>query len=176
MRADRTCAGAAVLAVFCVPLAVSALAYPPIPPPNLITVSKDTNMTYRASGTFEVKLTPQANDSSGDTSLGRMLIDKQFDGDLKAISKGQMLSAMTAVKGSAGYGAIVVDFSSAIEGCFEPPEAVAAEHRQLGKPRGTDTPAYMVLRDKYRRELYRADPVELGGARHGRAEESGPHP
>ncbi|MGH7494882.1 MAG: DUF3224 domain-containing protein [bacterium] len=63
-------------------------------------------MTYRASGTFEVKLTPQTNDSSGDATLGRMLIDKQFQGDLKGNSKGQMLSAMTAVKGSAGYVAI----------------------------------------------------------------------
>ena len=63
-------------------------------------------MTYRASGTFEVKLTPQANDSSGDANLGRMLIEKQFQGELTGNSKGQMLSAMTAVKGSAGYVAI----------------------------------------------------------------------
>ena len=35
-----------------------------------------------------------------------MLIDKQFHGDLEGTSKGQMLSAMTAVKGSAGYVAI----------------------------------------------------------------------
>jgi hypothetical protein len=32
-----------------------------------------------------------------------MSIDKQFHGDLEAASKGQMLAAMTAVKGSAGY-------------------------------------------------------------------------
>src|SRR5438105_5764139 len=32
-----------------------------------------------------------------------MSIDKQFHGDLEATSKGEMLSAMTAVKGSAGY-------------------------------------------------------------------------
>jgi hypothetical protein len=35
-----------------------------------------------------------------------MSIDKQFHGDLEATSKGQMLSAVTAVKGSAGYVAI----------------------------------------------------------------------
>lgn len=63
-------------------------------------------MTNRASGSFEVKLIPQASDSAGDASLGRMSIDKQFHGDLEATSKGQMLSAMTAVKGSAGYVAI----------------------------------------------------------------------
>ena len=35
-----------------------------------------------------------------------MSIDKQFHGDLEAVSKGEMLSAMTEVKGSAGYVAI----------------------------------------------------------------------
>lgn len=64
-------------------------------------------MTHRANGTFEVKLTPQSpEDKSESSNMGRMLIDKQFHGDLEAISKGQMLSAMTAVKGSAGYVAI----------------------------------------------------------------------
>lgn len=35
-----------------------------------------------------------------------MVIDKQFHGDLEAVSKGEMLAAGTAVKGSAGYVAI----------------------------------------------------------------------
>ena len=59
----------------------------------------------RASGTFEVKMTPQ-DDKSEDASLGRMLLDKQFHGDLEATGKGQMLTAMTPVQGSAGYVAI----------------------------------------------------------------------
>jgi hypothetical protein len=64
-------------------------------------------MMTRASGTFEVKLNPLApDDKSEDATLGRMSIDKQFHGDLEATSKGQMLSAVTAVKGSAGYVAI----------------------------------------------------------------------
>jgi len=58
-------------------------------------------MTNRASGTFEVKVSPEAADDSG--VLGRMSIDKQFHGDLEAGSKGQMLTAGTSVKGSAGY-------------------------------------------------------------------------
>ncbi|MGA8762238.1 MAG: DUF3224 domain-containing protein [Candidatus Sulfotelmatobacter sp.] len=62
-------------------------------------------MTNHASGPFEVKLVPQ-DDKSEDTSLARMSIDKQFHGDLEATSKGQMLSASTSVKGSAGYVAI----------------------------------------------------------------------
>lgn len=61
-------------------------------------------MTH-ASGTFEVKMTPQ-DDKSEDANLGRMLLDKQFHGDLEATGKGQMLTAMTPVQGSAGYVAI----------------------------------------------------------------------
>ena len=61
----------------------------------------------RASGTFEVKLTPQAaDDEAGVSTLGRLTIDKQFHGDLEATSLGQMLTAGTDVKGSAGYVAI----------------------------------------------------------------------
>ena len=56
-----------------------------------------------ANGTFEVKLVPQADDKSADATLGRMTIDKQFHGDLEGTSKGQMLTGMTEVKGSAGY-------------------------------------------------------------------------
>jgi hypothetical protein len=51
-----------------------------------------------ATGTFEVKLNPQA-----DEIIGRMSIDKQFHGDLEATSKGQMLAVQGEVKGSAGY-------------------------------------------------------------------------
>jgi hypothetical protein len=64
-------------------------------------------MKTRASGTFEVKLTPQATDNNPEgATLGRMSIDKRFHGDLEATSKGEMLSAGTGVKGSAGYVAI----------------------------------------------------------------------
>ena len=63
-------------------------------------------MTTHASGTFEVKLNPQTDDRVGDPTVGRMSLDKQFHGDLEAASKGQMLTAMTDVKGSAGYVAI----------------------------------------------------------------------
>ena len=61
-----------------------------------------------ATGTFQVKLLPMANYVAGEQgiSLGRMSIDKQFSGDLTANSKGEMLSALTPVKGSAGYVAI----------------------------------------------------------------------
>ena len=64
-------------------------------------------MTMRARGTFEVKLTPVATDEKpGITTLGRLSIEKQYRGDLDATSVGEMLSAMTSTKGSAGYVAI----------------------------------------------------------------------
>ncbi len=71
------------------------------------SASKDKPMSAHASGLFEVKLSPQAlGDANADVSLGRMLIDKSFSGDLVGTSKGEMLTAGTAVKGSAGYVAI----------------------------------------------------------------------
>ncbi len=60
----------------------------------------------RATGTFDVKLSPQAVDEKADASLGRMSIDKQFHGDLEGSSTGEMLSASTSVKGSGAYVAI----------------------------------------------------------------------
>lgn len=76
------------------------------PHPSRTPVTKETAMTRRAAGTFDVKLTPQTTDSPADAVPSRMLIDKRFHGDLEAGSKGEMLAAMTAVKGSAGYVAI----------------------------------------------------------------------
>lgn len=63
-------------------------------------------MSIHATGTFDVKIKPQADEGVGDPAVGRMSIDKQFHGDLEGTSLGQMLAAMTDVKGSAGYVAI----------------------------------------------------------------------
>ena len=77
-------------------------------------------MTNHASGTFDVKVSPQAHvvdcgggrfapeDQVGDPTVGRLTVgrfslDKQFHGDLDATSKGQMLAVRTDVKDSAGY-------------------------------------------------------------------------
>lgn len=63
-------------------------------------------MTH-ASGTFEVRLAPQDLSGPGQAAgLGRLFIDKQFQGDLEATSTGEMLSALTPVEGSAGYVAL----------------------------------------------------------------------
>lgn len=63
-------------------------------------------MSKRASGTFDVKMTPMSPDEIGDPSVGRMVLEKQFHGDLEGSSKGQMLAVSTNVEGSAGYVAI----------------------------------------------------------------------
>lgn len=64
-------------------------------------------MPTRISGPFEVKLAPQPmSDQVESPPLGRLSIDKQFHGELEATSRGEMLSAGTDVKGSAGYVAI----------------------------------------------------------------------
>ena len=64
-------------------------------------------MNSVAIGKFTVKLAPLPFDGQpGNTKLGRMSIDKQITGDLVATTSGQMLSAMTDTKGSAGYVAI----------------------------------------------------------------------
>jgi hypothetical protein len=69
--------------------------------------AKDNSMTARATGPFDVKLAPlDPANKTDDSSLGRMSIDKQFHGDLEATGRGEMLTAGTAVKGSAGYVAI----------------------------------------------------------------------
>ncbi|GLQ52691.1 DUF3224 domain-containing protein [Dyella flava] len=60
-----------------------------------------------ASGTFDVKLTPQSAASGIEAArLGRQTIDKRFSGELEATSLGEMLSAGGNVQGSAGYVAI----------------------------------------------------------------------
>ncbi len=78
---------------------------PQAPSPAPGAPREETAVTgNRASGTFEVKLTPLDADAGG--VPGRMSIDKQFHGDLQGTSRGQMLAAMTGVEGSAGYVAI----------------------------------------------------------------------
>jgi hypothetical protein len=68
---------------------------------------KGADLTKHATGTFEVKVNPEPpEDKAEGSTLGRMSFDKQFHGDIEGTSKGQMLTASTEVKGSAGYVAI----------------------------------------------------------------------
>jgi hypothetical protein len=64
-----------------------------------------TRATAHAIGPFDVKITPQ-DDKSGDADLGRLLIDKQYHGDLEGTGRGQMLTAGSVAKGTGAYVAI----------------------------------------------------------------------
>ena len=78
-------------------------------------------MTQQAKGTFEIDLKPLSEPNSVDgATLGRMSINKQFHGDLTGTGKGEMLSAMTAVEGSAGY--VALSASAAL--CMGAPAAL----------------------------------------------------
>jgi Protein of unknown function (DUF3224) len=66
---------------------------------------KEVSVTQTATGPFDVKVIPQ-DDNSSDPLLNRMVLDKQYHGELEATAKGQMLTAGTAVKGSGAYVAI----------------------------------------------------------------------
>ncbi len=61
-----------------------------------------------ATGTFDVKITPQASDLAPEgPHLGRMSLDKQFHGDLNGAAKGEMITAAgITVKESAAYSAV----------------------------------------------------------------------
>ena len=61
-----------------------------------------------ATGKFEVVLKPLEHyaEATDGITLGRMSIDKIFTGDLIATSQGEMLNALSTVKGSAGYVAV----------------------------------------------------------------------
>ena len=64
-------------------------------------------MTQNAAGTFDVTMNRQPPyDTAAGASLGRVTVTKQFHGDLEGSSALEMLSAMSQVKGSAGYVAI----------------------------------------------------------------------
>jgi|SRR5215472_10835185 len=86
-------------------LFLSLYAHGQMKSPDQNPVQEKTRMTQHVSGSFEVKVLPQKPDSevAQTASLSRMTIDKQFHGDLEAISKGEMIATQTEVKGSAGY-------------------------------------------------------------------------
>jgi hypothetical protein len=78
-------------------------------PTSTAQTNKDLVMTRIATGEFVVKLLPLGVEGQGrtqDSKFGRMSIDKTISGGLVATTVGQMLTAMTDVKGSAGYVAI----------------------------------------------------------------------
>jgi hypothetical protein len=55
----------------------------------------------KAAGSFDVKMTPE--DDKNDDGLSRMLLDKQYHGDLEGTGKGQMLTNGIGANGSGVY-------------------------------------------------------------------------
>ncbi len=70
--------------------------------------AKGSPMSHHTSGTFEPGVKPLPPDFSVAPSLGRMTINKQLHGGIEGTSIGQMLTAMSDTKGSAGYVAVEV--------------------------------------------------------------------
>jgi hypothetical protein len=74
--------------------------------PPAVASTESRIMTEHAKGTFDVKVLPQTDDVDiGDPTIGRFALEKQFHGDLDAISKGQMLGSRSD-NGAGGYVAI----------------------------------------------------------------------
>ena|SRR5271168_3808484 len=67
-------------------------------------VPREALVTQHATGPFEVKMIPQ-DDKNGD-GLSRMLLDKQYHGDLEGTAKGQMLTGGISASKSGAYVAI----------------------------------------------------------------------
>lgn len=62
---------------------------------------------HEAQGSFEVQMTPQGSGDEVDgVRLGRMALSKTFRGALVGSGQGEMLTALTPFKGSAGYVAL----------------------------------------------------------------------
>jgi hypothetical protein len=68
-------------------------------------MEEKAKIMQHAAGPFDVKVAPQKPDSevAQAANLGRMSIDKQFHGELDAVSKGEMIAGQTEVKGSGAY-------------------------------------------------------------------------
>lgn len=58
-----------------------------------------------ARGTFDVDVTP-VSDADADGPFDRLMLEKQFHGDLEGESAGQMLGSGSPDEGSAGYVAL----------------------------------------------------------------------
>ena len=102
-----------------------------------------------ATGPFDVKLNPlDAYNKDAASGLGRMSIDKRFHGDLDATSQGEMLTAMGAVKGSAGYVAM-----ERVSGTLHGRRGTFALQHSSTMARGTPQQNIAVVPDSGRGEL-----------------------
>lgn len=91
-------------------LALAPLAAPPAAAqarPASGAAHEERVVSDTARGTFTVTLQPlPAHDAADGSMLGRMSLDKEYSGGLAATAVGEMLTAMTPVRGSAAYVAV----------------------------------------------------------------------
>jgi hypothetical protein len=95
---------ARLVAGFCLAAGWGGATRAQAPSPAPSAAPKGAAMSGRASGEFDVKLTPGPEDK--ESGVGRMTADKQYRGDLAGTARGEMLSVITPVQGSAVYVAI----------------------------------------------------------------------
>ena len=93
-----------IVAGLCLAAIPAAAAWAQTPSPSPPAAQKGAALSGRAQGAFDVKMTPGPEDK--ESGVGRMTADKQYHGDLEGTGKGEMLSFLSAVKGSAVYVAI----------------------------------------------------------------------
>jgi len=122
-------------------------------------------VTTRATGSFDVKITPLATDSPAEGSpLGRMSLEKQFHGDLEATSTGEMLTAGTAIESSAGYVAI-----ERVTGSLHGKRGTFALQHNATMTRGTGALNIIVVPDSGTGELTGLSGtlgIEIAGGKH----------
>jgi hypothetical protein len=103
----------------------------------------------RATGSFEVILQPLSNSEiTSEPLFGRLLLTKKFSGDLTATARGQMLSAGTLTKGSAGY--VAIDH---VTGSLEGRQGTFVLQHSGSMNRGFPTLSIMVVPDSGTDEL-----------------------
>ncbi len=71
--------------------ALMVLCFAMLPPASAQATAAAKEVSAKAAGSFDVKITPQ--DDKLNDGVGRMLIDKQYHGNLEAAGKGQMLAS-----------------------------------------------------------------------------------
>jgi hypothetical protein len=105
--------------------------------------------TVQGRGTFEVTLTPLATyHDAADAHFGRRSIDKRFAGDLEGTSRGEMITAGTAVQGSIVYSAL-----ERIEGTFAGRRGAFTVQHTGVMARGAESLSIVVVPDSGTGEL-----------------------
>jgi hypothetical protein len=104
MKTKIACVIAVLMATLCASMTIAPTLAQTASP------TKEASMTVR--GSFDVKMAPQ--DDKLNDGISRMVLDKQYHGDLEGASKGQML-AVGSAKSSGVYVAIET-FTGTLQG------------------------------------------------------------